>query len=228
MTTLIEAIINYGYAAPREIIADGKVKRFATDANKRHARDGWYVCHDDARGKAGAFGSWRDGNKVAWSNGTGRQLTQAEWANIERQRKAAFEEAKREKAEAAQRAQRIYAQASIVGTSDYLTKKGITQPDGVKFVVNMPSEAFGYQKPWQVSGLIVPVYAPSGDIATLQTITDGEKSDKRFMPNGATGGGWFAVGDWQSAKCVVIAEGTYAGAHGFYHGQAQCGDTHRE
>lgn len=205
MSKFIEAIVNYGYAAPREIIADGTIKRFATDANKRHSRDGWYVCFDDAKGKAGMFGSWRDGNSVSWSNGTGRQLTQEELAEIERKKKAAFEEAKREKAEAAQRAQRIYAQASDEGQSDYLDKKGITQPVGVKFIANMPSAALGYKKDWIVSGMVTPVYSPSGVIASLQIITS--DGTKLFMPGGSTNGGWFAVGDWESGKCVVIAEG---------------------
>ena len=207
MTTMLEAIINYGYSAPRAIIADGTVKRFATDATKRHSKDGWYVCHDDANGKAGAFGSWRDGSSISWSNGTGRQLTREEWAEIEKHKKAVFDEVRLERADAALRAQRVYAQAETEGQSNYLTRKGITLPDGVRFISNMPSVALGYKSAWTITGMLVPVFNPAGDIMSLQIITNAEADNKSFLKNGATSGGWFAVGDWQKAQCVVIAEG---------------------
>ena len=77
--TLIDAIADQGYYAPEAIIWDGVLHRFATDADKPHSKDGWYVAHDDARGKAAAFGSWRNGGvSHTWSNGTGRTFTPAE------------------------------------------------------------------------------------------------------------------------------------------------------
>jgi putative DNA primase/helicase len=206
MSTFLEAIANYGYATPREIVMDGKLHRFATDANKAYSKDGWYIGFDDATGKAGAFGSWRDGNQITWSNGTGRQLNEQEKRDVEKKRQEAFEQARKEKLEAAQRAKRIFEKASESGTSNYLVKKGIDQPNGTRFVSGLSSNAFGFNfEPRNMDALIVPVYAPSGVIATLQIIDN--DGNKLFMKNGSTSGGWFGIGDWQTAKCVVIAEG---------------------
>jgi putative DNA primase/helicase len=206
MSTFLEAIADYGYATPREIIMDGKLRRFATDANKNYSKDGWYIGFDDATGKAGAFGSWRDGSNITWSNGTGRQLNEQEKRDVERKRQEAFEQAKKEKLEAAQRAKRLYEKAQETGSSGYLTKKGIEQPEGTRFVSGISSSAFGFAfEPRNINALIVPVYAPSGVIATLQIIEN--DGNKLFMKNGSTSGGWFGIGDWQTAKCIVIAEG---------------------
>ena len=108
MSTLQEAIAAHGYAAPDRIIFDGNLHRFATDANKKHSRDGWYVAFDDSKGKAGCFGSWRDGNSITWSNGTGRKLTDDEKRDIEAKRRAGLEQVRKDREEAAKRAQRIY------------------------------------------------------------------------------------------------------------------------
>jgi len=205
MSTLIEAIIAFGYSAPRDIIMDGEMHRFATDQNKSYSKDGWYIAFDDSKGRAGSFGSWRDGSKTTWSNGAGRLLTRTELADIDKKIALKFEEAKKEKAEAAQRAKRLYEQASENGTSAYLAKKGIEQPAGCRFVSEMPSSAFGFKGECAITAMITPVYAPSGVIATLQIITD--DGTKLFMKGGSTTGGWFPLGDWQSSKCVVIAEG---------------------
>lgn len=206
MSTLIEAIAQHGYATPRQIVADGNLHRFATDPNKRHSKDGWYVAYDDSKGKAGCFGSWRDGNSITWSNGTGRQLTDEEKRDIEAKRKAGLEQARKDREEASGRAKRLYAQASETGQSGYLTKKGIQCPAGVRFIDKMEAAAFGYASTKTISGLIVPVYGPNGDISTLQIIED--DGNKLFLKNGATGGGWFGIGeDFTTAHCVVIAEG---------------------
>jgi len=205
MTTISEAITNYGYDTPKNIVMDGKLHRFATDASKAHSRDGWYILFDDASGNAGAFGSWRDGSSIVWSNGTGRKLSQVELADIEAKRRAGFELAKKTKNDAAHRAQRLYDVALESGTSGYLLKKGIEQPAGTRYLTNIVSSAFGFNSDRLISALIVPIYAPSGVMATLQIIMD--DGNKLFMRDGSTTGGWFALGDWKASRCVVIAEG---------------------
>ena len=206
MSTLVEAIIAFGYSPPRDVIMDGEVHRFATDQTKNHSKDGWYIAFDDAKGKAGSFGSWRDGSSTTWSNGTGRLLTSSELASMDRKKALKFEEAKKEKAEAGRRAQRLYDQASATGHSEYLTKKGIEQPEGSRFVTDLPASAFGFNSERLMSALLTPVYAPSGVMASLQIITS-KDSKKLFIKGGSIHGGWFALGDWQNAKCLVIAEG---------------------
>jgi putative DNA primase/helicase len=203
--TFNEAILNAGYCAPPEIISDGEIHRFATDQAKRHSKDGWYISFDDDKGKAGQFGSWRDNTKISWSNGTGRQLTSLELIEIDKKNKIKFEEARKEAVAVGKRAQTIYNAASETGSCGYLTKKGIDAPQGVRFVSAMPAQALGFSGNKFFSGMVVPVYSPSGKMSSLQTI--GDDGTKLFLKHGSTHGCWFGIGDWQSAKCVVVAEG---------------------
>lgn len=50
--------------APKEVVADGKIRRFATSP---HGRDdaGFYILHDDGL-PAGSFGDWRTGATFKW------------------------------------------------------------------------------------------------------------------------------------------------------------------
>lgn len=196
---MINAIISAGYNAPSSIIADGKIHRFATDARKSHSKDGWYVSF----GEVGSFGSWRDSNAITWSNGD-TKLTKEQNEAIERERKRAFEQAKFEAKQTAERAKRIFESASETGESAYLVKKGITQPFGTKFVSDMDSRAFGFEKSWQLSGLLIPLRDKAGDIHSLQIIT----SDKKFfMPSGKTSGMFHVLGSLENATTIIIAEG---------------------
>ncbi len=207
--SLYDAIRGAGYLAPESIIWDGKLHRFATDAAKRHSKDGWYIAHDDAKGKAAAFGSWRDGGSHTWSNGTGRKLTQAELKDIEAQKKRALEDEKKRRQAAALRAQRIYEQAaSDVSYSAYLARKGIDCPDGVRAVQGLSSRALGFDgDEFQVSGLIVPMRDRSGEIRSLQLIPEDAHRQKLFLRGGQTAGCFHVLGSIAGAQRVLIAEG---------------------
>jgi putative DNA primase/helicase len=167
-----DAIAAAGFAVPDEIIWDGELHRFATDASRRYSKDGWYVAYDDAKGKAVAFGSWRDGSRHTWSNGTGRQLSQQELAEIERKDKQALAEVKKRREQAALRATRLYEQASAdVTFSAYLQRKGIQCPEGVRAVQGVPSKAFGFEGgEWMISGLLVPMRDRAGTTNRLSTL----------------------------------------------------------
>ena len=123
--TLIEAIADQGYHVPDHIIWDGELHRFATDADKPYSKDGWYVAHDDAKGKAAAFGSWRNSASHTWSNGTGRALDSAELRAIQNSQIKAKGDIKRARDQAALRASRLYEQALPIEVAPYLTRKGI-------------------------------------------------------------------------------------------------------
>lgn len=207
--TLYDAIQAVGYAAPETIIWDGNLHRFATDATKKHSKDGWYVAHDDAKGKAAAFGSWRDGATHSWSNGTGRQLTAEEWADTEAKKKQALADEKKRREQAALRAQRLYDEAARdVTFSAYLQRKGIQCPEGVRAVQGVPSKAFGFEgAEWPISGLLVPMRDRAGAIKSLQVIPDEEKRKKLFMKGGQTAACFHALGEIEGAKRIMIGEG---------------------
>lgn len=196
---MIHAITSAGYSAPNSIIADGKFHRFATDSRKNYSKDGWYVCFGDV----GSFGSWRDSNAITWSNGKS-EITKEQRDFVEREKKRAFEQAKFEAKQAAERAKRVFEQASETGESAYLKRKGISTPFGCKFIKDMDSRAFGFEKSWVLNGLLVPVRDKAGELSTLQIITDEKKF---FMPAGKTGGMFHVLGELDGATTIVIAEG---------------------
>jgi putative DNA primase/helicase len=208
--TLYDAIISAGFDAPEAIVWDGKLHRFPTDlTHHRHSDDGWYVAHDDATGKAAAFGSWRDGVQHTWGNGTGRVLSVAELDVIKRQQVAAKADEKKRRDQAALRAQRIYDQASSeVEHSAYLVRKGISLPEGVRAVMGLSSKAFGFEgAEWAISGLIVPMRNRDGEMRSLQIIPDAENSKKLFMKSGQTAAVFHVLGAIEGSTRILIAEG---------------------
>jgi putative DNA primase/helicase len=207
--SLYDAMANAGYVAPEQVVWDGKLHRFATDHAKRHSKDGWYIAHDDARGKAAAFGSWRDGGNHVWSNGTGRKLTDAEFKDIEAQKKKALAEERKAREQSALRAQRIFEQASeTVEYSAYLERKGITCPDGVRAVQGLSSKAFGFDgDEFSCSGLIVPMRNKSGEIRSLQLIPEDAGKKKLFMKGGQVAACFHVLGEIGGSTMILIAEG---------------------
>ena len=207
--SIYDAMANAGYAVPEQLVWDGKIHRFATDQAKRHSKDGWYIAHDDSKGKAAAFGSFRDGASHTWSNGTGRKLTQEEFKDIEAQKKRALAEEKKAREQSAMRAQLLYEQAApTVEFSAYLTRKGIACPEGVRAVQGLSSKAFGFAgEEFQCSGLIVPMRNKAGEIRSLQLIPEDEGKKKLFMKGGQVAACFHALGAIDGAKQILIAEG---------------------
>jgi putative DNA primase/helicase len=213
MSDFIDEIASYGFTPPRAIVWDGKIHRFPTSASKPQSKDGWYVAHDDHRGKAGAYGSMRDAVKHTWGNGTGRQLTADDLKAIDEQREAAKKAGLAAKAATAIRAQRVYAQAGTEGHSDYLTRKKMGLPEGCKFVSLLDAAAFGFQdkrhsqpeRPWHITGVIVPMQNSEGKIVNLQIIGNG-MDKKLFMPESTTAGAFHMIGGAVTDR-VVVAEG---------------------
>lgn len=206
--TLIDAIAAQGFAAPSDIIWDGEIHRFPSDPRKAGKKDGWYIAFDDAHGRAGAFGSWRQGNdKHSWSNGTGRKLSAEDWAAIEAKKRATEAKIKETRQKAAATAAAIYSQAATTGTSEYLTRKGIQLPHGVRFVRNLPAQPLGFGKAFSITGLVVPVVNSAGAMLSVQFIPDAPGSRKLFLPGGQAGGGLHVLGNLSDAPVIGIAEG---------------------
>lgn len=206
--TLYDAIADAGYAIPGSILWDGVLHRFATNADKPHSKDGWYVAHDDAKGKAASFGSWRLNTKHVWSNGSGRILNPEELRTIHEAQEKAKDAIKRMADQAALRASRLYEQAIPIEVAPYLKRKGIRCPEGVRAIEGMSSRAFGFDgSERQISGLVVPMRNKAGQIRSLQIIPHDSCHQKLFMKGGQIAGCFHALGDITTAKILLIAEG---------------------
>jgi putative DNA primase/helicase len=205
---LYEAIAAVGYAPPETIVWDAKIHRFATDPDRAHSKDGWYIAHDDAKGKAAAFGSWRDDSQHTWSNGTGREFTQAERQAMDRAQAKAKKDVQIGREQTALRAQRLYEQATAqVDHHAYLARKGIACPEGVRAVQGLPARAFGFDGDWTVNGLLVPMRDRKGDIRSLQLIPADASYKKLFLPGGQTAAAFHHLGEIDGAGSILIAEG---------------------
>src|SRR4051812_33546486 len=67
------AIRNAGLVPPEVIVADGRLRRFASGGEAGDDA-GWYVLHSDGI-PAGAFGCWRSDIHEKWRSSVARSLT---------------------------------------------------------------------------------------------------------------------------------------------------------
>jgi phage/plasmid primase-like uncharacterized protein/phage/plasmid-associated DNA primase len=181
-----------GIEPPANLIADGCLHRFSTNGRNNDSA-GWYIVHVDQI-PVGVFGDWRSGVSGKWA-GNGRQKLSPEERREQAKRiraakRNAEKERKRQHAEAAAEASRIWEAAEPAADSHpYLERKQI-RAHGVRIAKD--------------GRLIVPVRIAS-KLASLQFIApDGTK---RFLPSGATAGGYCGVGNPEGAKRLLIAEG---------------------
>lgn len=176
---------------PAAIVADGRVRRFHVEGDRRGARNGWCVLHPDH----GAAGHWRTGARVTWSSRGDKPLTREQ----RRALNAAMLEARRQRDAEQQAAhERAAGQAAAwwknARPADpghrYLAAKGI--PPGI-------AQQTGDE-------LILPLYDVDGRLWSLQRIApDGSK---RLLSGGAKRGRFIPVaGDPHEAAAVLIAEG---------------------
>jgi putative DNA primase/helicase len=191
-----DAIRAAGLEPPAEIVADGKIHRFAANA-KRGDDAGWYLLHVDGI-PAGAYGDWRTGISNTWRGDIGRSLTAQEQAEhcakVEDMRRAREAEERRSRAEARKKAAVIW-KAAQPATEDhpYLIRKGIN--------------AHGTRV--HDSALIIPV-RDGGELHSLQFID--ADSGKRFLTGGRVAGCYFAIGKPNNSNTLCIAEGFATGA----------------
>lgn len=182
-----------GIMPPASLVADGKIHRFPTNG-RRDDDAGWYVLHggDPA---VGVFGDWRTSFKQTWCSRNPDTMTKQE-RTAYRERMAAIqrtreEEERRRHAEAAERARQIWEAAQPAPDDHpYLVAKRIMS-HGLRVTAD--------------GALIVPVCNAGGHTVSLQFIApDG---GKRFLRDGATSGGCYAIGDPHTPGPVCIAEG---------------------
>jgi putative DNA primase/helicase len=194
---LARAMEAAGITPPPIVQLDGKLHRFrsGTKGTAGHGDNtGWYVAFGDGV-PAGKFGCWRASIEHVWRADVGRTLSIAEEMAHTRRMADAIKtrdaEMKRMREAVANTAETIW-QGGMVASPDhpYLARKGI--------------EAHGAR----VSGdgrLMVPLYTPEGNIASLQYIdADG---GKLYHSGGQTGGCYWMVGTMDEPGAVYVAEG---------------------
>lgn len=189
----INAIQQSGITPPSQIVADGELHRFSSNG-KSTDEAGWYVLHDDGIA-AGSFGDWRSGLTQNWCADIGRQLTQSEQlahkARIEAMRAKREADDMKAKAEAKERANSIWNDATKVQPHPYLDRKGVN--------------AYGIKQSGE--SLVIPLRA-DGEIQSLQFINaDGTK---KFLTGGRIKGCYLSIGKPQDV--IYIAEGYATGA----------------
>jgi putative DNA primase/helicase len=178
---------------PREIIADGRIRRCPTDA-KPGRRNGWYCLHADGHGTYGdwtsgggeALGHWRDEHA---------QVDAAALARAQERSAAQREQERRQRVQAMRSARQFWHEARPTSRlHPYLERKGLS-----------PLGTAGLRE--HLGALIVPVWH-GGWIISVQSIwPDGAK---RFWPGAPVKGGAFVL-ERRGAAVTVLCEGLSTG-----------------
>lgn len=188
----VNAMAAEGLTPPREIIADGKIKRFKPVGDKSSTKHSWYSLHLDGL-PAGSFGSWKTGETHKWCAKRENATTPQERAALEirkaEDRKAREEEETLLRAEAENKAARMWAAAHEASSAHpYFKAKGIRPPPTIRQLRNM---------------LLVPMRDIHSKLHSLQVINpDGSKT---FLTGGRTAGCYATIGKPKSK--IIIAEG---------------------
>lgn len=189
---------SHGLSGAADIDADGKLHRFTVDGDKRGSDAGWYILHLDGI-PAGAFGSWKTGQRETWTAKIDRKLTGKERESLEEkvkiQRKEREIEQKRVRDEAAARAEQIWNKSSPATTHSYLDKKSI-KPHGTRI---------------HDGALVIPLRNDDGKITSLQFITENEKT---YLTGGEKRGSYFSISKQKPDldTPILICEGFATGA----------------
>jgi putative DNA primase/helicase len=191
----LEAIQAEGLTPPPALVADGRLKRFASNG-KSGDQAGWYIFHGDGI-PAGSFGDWRSGLNRTWRADIGREWTPAEQER-HRERAAAMQreraaEEERRHAKARTRAADLWSKSSPCLSHPYLARKRI-QPHGAR----------------QHAGKLLIPLRHKGELRSLQFI--GADGSKQFLSGGQVAGGCFLMGRPEGAEALCIAEGFATGA----------------
>jgi putative DNA primase/helicase len=191
-----DAMEESGLLTREPLIADSLIHRFHVEGDKPGSKNGWYILFGDVL-PAGAFGSWKTGQKGCWCAKEAKSLSPQERAEYRRRMEQAH--LTREAEEQARRKQAAEKAAAIWNASlpapdshPYLVRKGV-RSHGVKF----------YKE-----ALVIPVRDTGAELHSLQFINGDGK--KRFLSGGRKHGCFFIIGSPLESVCVC--EGFATGA----------------
>ncbi|MDR2604733.1 MAG: toprim domain-containing protein, partial [Desulfovibrio sp.] len=175
---------------------DAGLQRCPT-ADKPGKKNGAYIAHSDAPASLW-WCHWASGQSGTWTETPEKRLSDKERKSLHERiavdRRALEEKQAQGHANAALRAQKLYAAAAVCNGHPYLIAKSVKSVDGLKM---------------QGKLLVVPVKDETGSIASLQYIDpDGQKL---FLKNGRTAGCFFPIGGKDTDKPLVLCEGLATG-----------------
>jgi phage/plasmid primase-like uncharacterized protein len=190
-------MISEGLTPPDRLIFDGQIHRFKSGTNgggPEHNRAGWYVAYMDGI-PAGRFGCWRSGVDKAWHADMNDEMTPGErlehMRRMDEARKLRDAEQAKAHQEAAQAAAAIWERATPADRSHpYLYNKGVAA-HGARIA--------------QDGRLLLPLYAPSGELSSLQYIAD--TGEKRYHTGAQVAGRFWVIGADECARRAFIGEG---------------------
>lgn len=191
-----DAICAAGLQAPRVILADGVIHRFAS-APGRPDRTGWFVLHLDGT-PAGVFGCWRTGLTQSWRPSKSPAFSPKEQASndakVHAARRQRDMEQQRNRKSAAARARYLWEVAAPAEWSHpYLRSKSI-EPHGLQ----------------QRDGNLMVPLTIAGELVNLQLIQpDGRK---RFLKGGLVAEAYHVIGELSEPGSLYICEGFATGA----------------
>ena len=196
MDAFMQSLARSGLSTKEKIVADGQLHRFHVNGDRPGSLNGWYVLFYGGI-PAGAFGSWKTGEKHSWCLKDRNQLTTAERKEYKRQMslatQARAEEQEKRHNTARKKAEAIWKKSrNAPGDHPYLLAKAVRN-HGLRL----------YK-----SSLVMPLRDGSGILWSLQFIAhDGEK---QFLSGARIRGCYFAIGT--PVKAICIAEGYATGA----------------
>jgi phage/plasmid primase-like uncharacterized protein len=187
----IDAIINAGLHAPRDIVMDGKIHRFASDDDKRK-KPGWYIAYESPIPVL-VFGCWKAGFTSQKRAETGVKYTPAQEMKLLSQ----IAEAKKLRDAELERKHEV-AVETIESTWPTFTPASPDHP----YLKRKGIGAHGAR----VTGdgrLVVPLFSEDGELSSLQYI-DGD-GNKLYHTGGITGSRFWMIGELK--QTLYIAEG---------------------
>jgi len=187
----IDAIVHAGLNAPRDLVLDGKIHRFASDEDKRK-KPGWYVGFEEPIPVL-VFGCWKAGFTNQKRAETGIKYTPADemklLSHIAAAKKLRDAELERKHELAVETVELIWPNCTPASPDHpYLKRKGISTHGA------------------RVTGdgrLVVPLFSEEGELSSLQYI-DGD-GNKLYHTGGVTGARFWLIGELK--QTLYIAEG---------------------
>ena len=212
------AFRQHGINSPDRILADGQIHRFRSGPERE--QNGYYrltilPAHKGGEIGFGTIGCWKRGFQEKWSSHQPGEISQVDWAAIERARSERKRIEAEEAVAAIGRGKEIWAKCREPDARHpYLVAKAIAHL-GIRQnyeAIDMRYEnSDGEQRQFvPKDSLVVPIFR-NGGLVSLQFIApDGTK---RFLKGGHVEGGYASIGAKGSEKSrILIAEGYATGA----------------
>jgi len=188
-----DAIRDFGWPSPSEIIIDGEVHRFPL--KNKNDDTGWYRIYPDSLIPAGYVGDWRQGGSgFCFRANIGRPISLAEEMAIQKRQEQAkkIREEEREASykEAAENALALWNSSGLADSSTgYCKKKGLSGGYGAKVSAS--------------GALMVAGYNDKDELSTIQIIP--KEGKKIFFKDAKAGGCFFPIGELKNI--IFLAEG---------------------